>query len=295
MNQISKLLREPLFHFVLLGTGIFVLFAFVGESDLDQPDKIVVNASQIERLAAGWKKTRMRPPTMVELEGLIEDFIREEIYYRQALSMKLDRDDTIVRRRLRQKMEFLTQDLAALVDPSESELQAYLEENEDSFRLGSRIGFKHIYFNRDQRGSRAEADAVHLLARLRGAGAKVDVTTLGDPLPLPNHFESTPERRVTKLFGRDFTAQLLSLKPGAWQGPVTSGYGLHLVFIRERTKPKTPALAEVRDEVMREWREARRRATNEEFYQKLRERYTVLVERPGWLAAHMNLAEVTQP
>ena len=295
MYQISKLLREPLLHFFLLGAGLFLLSGFVGESDQDQPDRIVVNASQIERLIEGWKKTRMRPPTIAELDGLIEDHIREEIYYRQALAMGLDRDDTIVRRRLRQKMEFLSQDLAARVDPTESELQAYLEENEDSFRLEPRIGFRHIYFNRDRRGARAHPDALHLLARLRGDDGTIDIATSGDPLPLPHDYESLPEREVINLFGRDFAAQLLSLAPGAWQGPLMSGYGLHLVFIRERTASKTPALALVRDAVSREWREARRQATNDELYQQLRERYTVVVERPRLLNPDTKLAEVAQP
>ena len=294
MKQVSKLLREPLLHFFLLGAGIFLLFGFVGESDQDQPDKIVVNAGQIERLLEGWKKTRMRPATMAELEGLIEDHIREEVYYRQALAMGLDRDDTIVRRRLRQKMEFLSQDLAAQVDPTESELQAYLEENGDSFRLEPRISFQHIYFNRDRRGAKAHSDAVHLLARLRRDDGTIDIATLGDLLPLPYDYESLPERQLTNLFGRDFAAQLLSLEPGVWQGPVMSGYGLHLVFIRERTKPKTPELAEVRGAVSREWREARRRATNEEFYQQLRKRYTVVVEGFQSLDANTNLTEVAQ-
>lgn len=294
MNQISKLLREPLLHFFVLGAGIFLLFGFVGEYDQDQPDKIVVNGSQIERLVEGWKKTRMRPPTMAELEGLIEDHIREEIYYRQALAMGLDRDDMIVRRRLRQKMEFLSQDLAAQVDPTEADLQAYLEENGDSFRLEPRISFQHIYLNLDQRGDEAHTDAVHLLARLRGADGTIETATLGDPLPLPNHYESLPEREVTNLFGRDFAAQLLKLEQSAWQGPILSGYGLHLVFIRERTESKTPELAEVRDAVSRDWREARRRAINEELYQRLREGYTVVVERPRWLDPTTNLGEVAQ-
>ena len=294
MLQISKLLREPLFHFFVLGAGIFLLVGLVAEFDQDQPDKIVVNASQIERLAEGWKKTRMRPPTMAELEGLIEEHIREEIYYRQALAMGLDRDDTVVRRRLRQKMEFLSQDLAAQVDPTEQELQVYLEENEDSFRLEPRISFQQIYFNRDQRGGEAHGDAVHLLARIRSAGGTIDSATLGDPLPLPYDYESLPEREVTKLFGRDFAAQLLTLEQSSWQGPVLSAYGLHLVFIRERSEPKTPELAEVRDAVSREWREARRRVTNEELYQRLRERYTVVVERSRWLDPATSLGEVAQ-
>jgi len=294
MVRLSTILREPLIHFFVLGAGIFLLFGLIGGSEEDQTDTIIVKAGQIDRMVEGWKKTRMRAPTVDELKGLIEDRIREEIYYREALAMGLDRDDMIIRRRLRQKMEFLSHDLTAQVDPTEAELEAYLQENTIMFLIEPWITFRHIYLNLDKRGNDTHDDALRLLARLRSGDNKIDAATLGDPFPLPRDYESVPESDVRNLFGRDFTAQLLTQELNVWHGPVPSGYGLHLVLIRERTKPRIPELDEVRDAVSREWVETRRRETNEEIFKQLRERYTVVVERPKWLADVDLVAEEKQ-
>ncbi len=294
MVRLSTILREPLIHFFVLGAGIFLLFGLIGGSEEDQTDTIIVKAGQIDRMVEGWKKTRMRAPTVDELKGLIEDRIREEIYYREALAMGLDRDDMIIRRRLRQKMEFLSHDLTAQVDPTEAELEAYLQENTIMFLIEPWITFRHIYLNLDKRGNDTHDDALRLLARLRSGDNKIDAATLGDPFPLPRDYESVPESEVRNLFGRDFTAQLLTQELNVWHGPVPSGYGLHLVLIRERTKPRIPELDEVRDAVSREWVETRRRETNEEIFKQLRERYTVVVERPKWLADVDLVAEEKQ-
>lgn len=294
MVRLSTILREPLIHFFVLGAGIFLLFGLIGGSGEDQTDTIIVKAGQIDRMVEGWKKTWMRAPTVDELKGLIEDRIREEIYYREALAMGLDRDDMIIRRRLRQKMEFLSHDLTAQVDPTEAELEAYLQENTIMFLIEPWITFRHIYLNLDKRGNDTHDEALRLLARLRSGDNKIDAATLGDPFPLPRDYESVPESDVRNLFGRDFTAQLLTQELNVWHGPVPSGYGLHLVLIRERTKPRIPELDEVRDAVSREWVETRRRETNEEIFKQLRERYTVVVERPKWLADVDLVAEEKQ-
>jgi len=294
MVRLSTILREPLIHFFVLGAGIFLLFGLIGGSEEDQTDTIIVKAGQIDRMVEGWKKTWMRAPTVDELKGLIEDRIREEIYYREALAMGLDRDDMIIRRRLRQKMEFLSHDLTAQVDPTEAELEAYLQENTIMFLIEPWITFRHIYLNLDKRGNDTHDDALRLLAGLRSGDNKIDAATLGDPFPLPRDYESVPESDVRNLFGRDFTAQLLTQELNVWHGPVPSGYGLHLVLIRERTKPRIPELDEVRDAVSREWVETRRRETNEEIFKQLRERYTVVVERPKWLADVDLVAEEKQ-
>jgi hypothetical protein len=294
VHCLLRLLREPLLHFFALGAGIFLLFGLIGDPEEDQPYEVVVKTGQIDRLVEGWKKTRMRAPTVAELEGLIANHIREEIYYREALAMGLDSNDMIIRRRLRQKMEFLSQDLTAQVDPTEAELQAYLQENANAFRIEPRTTFRHIYLSVDKRGDDAHGDALRLLARLRGGDDVVDTATLGDPLPLPRDYESLPGPEVRSLFGRDFAARLLTLERGAWQGPVASGYGLHLVFVRERTEARLPELAQVRDGVERDWREVRRRATNEAIYRRVREQYTVVVERPRWLDADADLAVAGQ-
>jgi hypothetical protein len=294
VHSLLRLLREPLLHFFALGAGIFLLFGLIGDSDEDQRYEVIVKAGQIDRLVEGWKKTRMRAPTVFELEGLIAEHIREEIYYREALAMGLESNDMIIRRRLRQKMEFLSQDLTVQADPTEAELQTYLLENASAFRIEPRITFRHIYLSVDKRGDGTHGDALRLLEELRGGDGAIDTATLGDPLPLPRDYASLPAPEVRSFFGRDFAARLLTLERGTWQGPVASGYGLHLVFVRERTEARMPELAQVRDAVEREWREVRRRATIEALYRRVREQYTVVVERPRWLDADADLAVAGQ-
>jgi len=278
----------------VLGAGIFLLFSFIGDRQDFVPDEIVVGAGQIERMSQAWRKTRMRPPTQPELEGLIEDYIQEEIYYREAVALGLDQDNSVIRRHLRQKMEFLSEDIAAQKDPEEEELQEFLDTNPESFRQDARLSFRHIYFNRDMRGDAAVDDAYELLATLGGTeNAKVS-SDPGDPLMFPGEFELATEREIGDRFGRVFIAQLLSLKTGQWSGPVESGYGLHLVFIEEHIESQVPTLDSIRDAVVREWREARRQEINAAFYDGLRLRYSVVIERPEWLATDLNIANVVQ-
>ncbi len=282
MAGVTKLVREPFLQFFVLGAGIFLLYGYAGGGDA-APGEIVVSAGQIDRLVDRWVKTRMRPPTAAELAGLIDDHIREEVYYREAVALGLDRDNVVIRRHLRQQMEFLSQDIAAQADATEEELRAFLEANAESFRVEPRFSFRHIYLSLDQRGDAGRGDAMRLLAELEDAGGAIGTTALGDPFPLPHDFESIAERDLSSMFGVQFAALLSSLEPGSWQGPVRSGYGIHLVFIREHTASRTPELAEVRDAVTREWRAVRRQAANAEVYRSLRERYTVFVETPEWL------------
>jgi hypothetical protein len=275
-----KLLREPLVHFLLLGAGLFVVFGLVNEEDRAKPEKIIVTASQIEHLKAGFGRTWQRPPTEQELEGLIQDYIREEVLYREAMALGLDRDDTIIRRRLRQKMEFLSEDVAAQTEPTDEELRNYLTKHPDQFRVEERFTFRHIYFNPDRRGDELQSDVERLLMELKKIGKKADITNLGDSFLLDHEFKSISRSDVTKLFGEKFAAKLSELSVGQWQGPVTSGYGVHLIFIAERTEGRVPSLEEVRDAVYREWSNAQRIETNENFYQNLRGRYTVTFEHP---------------
>ena len=288
-----KLLREPLVHFLLLGLGLFVLFGVVGDADDAPPGRIEISTARVAQLTEIFTRTWQRPPTEQELEGLIEDHIREEVYYREALAMGLDRDDTIVRRRLRQKLEFFTDDLVGAVDPTEEQLEAYLSEHPDAFRVPAELSFRQIYFNRDRRGEQATSDAESLLERLNGAGSEVDTAGFGDSLRLPGDYERISEIEVDRGFGNGFAAALADLPLGRWSGPVESGYGLHLVLIRERQPGSFPALAEVREVVEREWRNVRRKEAAEAFYRGLRGRYVVSVEAPeeGDGDANPNVAE----
>jgi hypothetical protein len=286
----KKILREPLLHFLLLGAAIFVAYGLATKRSSGEPGKIVISAGQVSAMAESFAGTWRRPPTRAELEGLIRDRVQEEIYSREAKALGLDKEDTIIRRRLRQKMEFLTDDVAALAEPTDDELSAYLKTHADTFRVQRQFTFRQVYLNPERRGENLARDATQLLAQLRRAGDKADVAELGDSLLLEHNFQSLPASEAAKQFGEKFATKLSELSPGQWQGPVESGYGVHLVLVSERTEGSVPALAEVRDAVQREWANTRRLEVNEKFYQELRKRYLVTIERPK-PAAEKRIAE----
>ena len=274
-------LKDPLLYFLLLGGALFALFQWVaGDASrvMEQTSEIVVSAGRIQALSQSFKKVWQRPASEAELEGLIQEHIREEVLYREALAMGLDRDDTIVRRRMRQKMEFLSEDLVSLGKPSEAELQAFLTAQPERFRQDTRFSFRQVYLNVNKRDTSAEADALALLAKLREQNG--DASKIGDRLMIPHRFENEPEREVSRALGKQFLQSLRNTPLGSWQGPIVSGFGLHLVHISHRTNGKAPALAEVREAVLREWSAAKRKQANEAFYEALRARYKVTVVRP---------------
>ena len=279
---LKALRREPLFHFLLIGFAIFLLYGLVDEkggiSDAEQ--EIVVTPGRIEHLISGFRKTWQRPPTESELDALIQEHIREEVLYREALALGLDRDDTIVRRRLRQKIEFLSEDIMALPEPSDEELTAYLQANPDPFRLDGRVTFEHVYLNADERGDSLKVDAQSLLEQLQKGGEGLDVAELGDRFLLSYQFDAASEHEIRNTFGQAFVEPLMKAPVRAWHGPVASEYGAHLVYISERIDSRPPSLDEVRDVVVREWSTAKRKESNEAFYEALRDRYKVTVERP---------------
>jgi len=287
----KKILREPLLHFLLLGAAIFVAYSLVSKRSSDDPAKIVISAGQLAAMAQSFEGTWRRPPTREELEGLIRDRVQEEVYYREAMAIGMDKDDTIIRRRLRQKMEFLTDDVAALAEPTVEELSAYLKAHADTFRVQRQFTFSHVYLNPERRGESLARDTKQLLTQLQQAGAKADVAELGDSFLLEHKFQSLPASETVKQFGDKFAAKLGELSPGRWQGPVESGYGVHFVFVSERTEGRVPALGEVRDAVRREWANARRLEANERFYQDLLKRYVVTVERLQPAEEQKKLAE----
>jgi len=274
----KNLFREPLLHFLLLGAGLFLLFYIPGGQREENPDEIVVTAGKIENLVESFRKRWLRPPSERELKGLVEDHIKEEVLYREAVAMGLDRDDTIIRRRMRQKMEFLFEDVTAQAEPTDEELGEYLAGNPDIFRIEPRFTFMHVYVNPDRHGESLQVDADSILDKLSQSSGKVAMEGLGDPIMLSRTYVDVSQTDIGKLFGEGFAQELSGLQTGQWQGPVESGYGLHFVLLQNRTEGRDPALDEVRDMVKRELINIRRREVNEATYRQLLERYTVVVE-----------------
>lgn len=276
----AKLLREPLVHFLLLGAILFLAFSLVNKRTSGDRRKIVVTQGEIEHLQDSFTRAHQRPPDEEELTGLVRDFVREEIYYREALTLGLDRDDAPIRQRLRQKMEFISEDLAAQTQPTEDQLRSYLNNHPEKFRVDQHFTFRQVYLDPARHGRRLNADVQQMLARLNNAGAKADLSQMGDPFLLEPSSQDVSASDVARDFGEKFSAALIEVPTGSWQGPIESGLGMHLVYVSKRTDGRIPDLNAVRDVVRREWTNEYRLEANERFYDGLRRRYAVTVELP---------------
>jgi hypothetical protein len=286
----KKLIREPFIHFLLLGAAIFIANRLVSGRAENQPEKIVITQGQITSLVIGFSRTWQRPPSREELEGLIRDRVREEVYSREAIAMGLDRDDPIIRRRLQQKLAFVTDDVAAVAEPTNAELADYLKTHSAIFRVDRGVTFSQVYLDPNKRGEHLAGDANQLLTQLRQQGRGADLSSLGDPFLLEHRFLATPDMEIAKQFGEKFVTKLGDVPVGQWFGPVESGYGMHLVFVEERTAGRLPELAEIRDAVSRDWTNERRLELNEKFFQGLLKHYEIVVEKMDPAKAEQKLA-----
>lgn len=277
----KKWLNEPLLHFLVIGALVFIVFSVVNNEEISlDGKKIVVSAGDIERLNANWSKKWNRLPTEDELEGLVDSYIREEVYYREALALGLDQDDTVLRRRLMQKMEFLSNDLAELNTPDQAALNAYFLEHKDKYELPARVSFTHIYFSFDKRSMQVLQDAENILEQIQAVSPPVvRAPDRGDPFMLQYDFTLETPFEVSRLFGQGFAEQLFQLKENGWQGPVESGYGLHLVWINEKIDARMPELASVIDKVRTDWMFEQRQKTNKAIYERFKERYEIVIEK----------------
>jgi hypothetical protein len=284
-GRVRSVIHEPLVHFLLLGAAIYGLYALAGPAaEPDDSNRITVTAGEIGWLADSWQKRWNRPPTPEERAGLIREYIRETVFYREALAMGLDRDDTIIRRRLAQKLEFLSQDLVASIPPTEEELSTHFEANAERYQLPALTTLTQVFVDPDRRGDQTLADAEVIGAELRaldppteGAAAK------GDPFMLQSYYPERSEQELAKLFGAEFARSVSQLEPGQWHGPVLSGYGVHFVYVEQRSPAVTPEFDAVREKVQRDWGDDRRNEFDAAYYAGLRARYEVVIEdeEPG--------------
>jgi hypothetical protein len=264
-----RLLRQPLLHFLILGALLFGLYSWLHGGAPKATDEIVLSRGQLQSLQAQFQRTRQRAPTPDELQGLVEGWVREEIFYREGLAMGLDRDDTVVRRRIAQKLEFIV-DGAAPTPPTTAELQAWLDVNADKYQIEPRYTLRQIYFDVAQHGEKLDAD-VAAVRRALEAGK----TSAGDPTLLPPALERVTASEVKRVFGRELVDALKSLPVGTWQGPLRSTFGMHLVNLSAAEAARPVALSEVRAQVERDFLQARTAEISAAHYQKLRARYIV--------------------
>jgi hypothetical protein len=276
----KRLFREPLLHFLLLGACLFGLYAWIGgpEQAEDNSRRIVVSNADIQWIQTTWLKRWGRPPSETELENMIQDFVREQVLYREALAMGLDRDDVIIRRRMATKMQFLFNDLAEREELTEEDIQQWFEAHIKDYVKPEHVSFEHIYFNVDRRGEKATKDAEALLAKLKLSEISSDsLHQHGDSFMLQSEYPLKSQSEIRQLFGIDFSQSLFQLETGSWQGPIASSYGLHLVRVNHRAEATTPTFEAIRERARNDLISERRRLANEKFYENLRERYDVVI------------------
>ena len=274
-----RFLKEPLVHFLALGAILFGIGILRGPGSGPATDRIAITPGAIERLLEGFRLTWQRPPTESEFQGLVEDYLKEEVLYREALEMGLDRNDQIIRRRMRQKLEFLTADLVESIEPGEEELQAHLDANVGRYRQDAMLSFQQVYIG-EREGAEKDGARARSVLRELVANPGADAELMGDPFMYPATHRDMRERELLGVFGEEFTAQVIELPVGQWSGPISSAFGLHVVRLDALDPGRPSELVEVRDAVYRDLLSERTRDAEQSYFDGLLSQYTVTVEWP---------------
>lgn len=280
--MIRKALRHPALHILLLGIIVAVAILIAkGPSTGDQDRRVIVTGGDLLQLQAAFKRTWQREPSPAELRSALDQHIRREVLYREALQRGFDRDDSQVRQAMQRKMEFLASSQALREPPNDQEVQAFFALQQERYRLPAVVDFVQVYVNPDVRGTAAAQAATALLERLRREDPEPrELFEWGDTIMLEAFYRQQTEQDVDSLFGKDFTASLLGAEVGAWVGPFRSGYGLHLVKVFARRESRIPELAEVAGRVLSDMEFEAGLAAKEQLYQEIAQTYEVVLDQP---------------
>lgn len=269
-----QLLREPVLHFFLIGLFLFLLYGRVAPEGADSRT-IEVSAARIESLESQFRAVWNRLPTAAERRGLIDTYIRDEVVYREGVAMGMDADDPVIKRRIRQKMEVMSEEAGEQLTPTDADLSDYLAKHPDTFRRPPVLSFEQVYFS----GEATVADiAAWSNAALPELNRGAPPVRFGQPSLLPPSIESQSLDRIAREFGEDFAAKLETLPLAVWQGPIASGFGAHLVRISKRQPAELPALADIRPLVQREWENDRRERNRAESYRAMAANYRIIID-----------------
>jgi hypothetical protein len=276
-----KIVQNPVTHILLFGFFLAIVLLIVYGIPTSEEDnrRIVITDMDVQQLWVAWKRTWQRDPTPTELRGQIQNFVREEVLYREALSRNYDRDDMVIKRSLVRKMDFLAEGQVHARDITEDEIKAYYNLRLERYRFPPRISFSHIYFNLDKRGEMAEKGVNEAIAKLENLDPETaDFADFGDRFMLKNQYTDQTPRDIQSQFGEEFSSQLTGLEPGKWHGPVVSGYGLHAVFVMKRVESRIPDWTEVQSQILNDLVIEEKIAAKEQFYTEILRQYQIAYE-----------------
>jgi peptidyl-prolyl cis-trans isomerase C len=281
-SLLKRLLREPLFHFVLIGIALFAIYRALHSDAADSSDskKIVLTTNELDQMSLMWQAQRRFSPSEEQIQKLLENRVREEVLYREALALGLDKNDTIVKRRMAQKMDFLAEDLSDLREPSREELKTWFAKNSERFTVPGRASFRHLYFSFDKHGKQTAQVAAEVLKKIAGkpSGSR-EAAALGDPFMFQDYYGDHSFDELAKTFGPGFARSLFAEKTGSWRGPIESGYGCHLVFIDSLTPARVPDFEEIEADVRTQWVSAQREETKQRMYEEMKSHYEIVMPK----------------
>ena len=271
----KKLLKDPFLHFILIGVILFALFRLVNQTT-ETKNTIVINDFDIENIISTWEMQWKRPPTEQEIQNLINVNLKQEIFYQEALKMNLDHNDEIIKRRLSQKMQFLSNDIAAMIKPTDADLEDYIQKNKEKYLTPYSYSLYQIIFSPDKRDNNLK-DATDVLNLNKNTSLE-EMKSKGDALPFNYHFTNINADELALQFGTQFSEALVNQELNNWVGPIPSGFGYHLVFITQKTKPELPKLEDIRKEITRDYEYDYQKELNESIYQELKKQYDIRID-----------------
>lgn len=269
--MLKRILQEPLLHFLVVGG---LLFFYLSNNDTVEKPEIIISEGKIKQLTAQFTKTRQRAPTKEERKALIDNQVREDLAFKHGTQMGLVDNDTIIKRRVQQKIEFMLNDSIAGIEPSNEELQTYLDAHKKKYTIAPVYSFKHVYINPEK-----HEDINAFIASLKVQELDVNYVSLSDSIMLDNAYENTSTAQIARLYGLKFAKSLDDVEVGTWQGPVKSGYGLHLVKIDKKSPRRIGTLEELSSEIKRDFRTDTQKKAVNDFYKTLEDQYTVTIGR----------------
>lgn len=268
----KNILKEPLFHFLLLGGLLFALYGIVNRST-DDESTILIDDFDMNNIIASWEMQWKRLPTDEELKNLIHQNIKQEIFYQEALKMNLDHNDEIIKRRLAQKMQFLSNDLASINEPTDQELEKYYDKHFEDYLTPYYFSFYQIVLSPDDREN-AKQDAELIMSQI-GDDSFEEIKTKGDGLPFPFFFENIDADMLNRQLGDDFSESLERIETNSWVGPIQSGFGYHLIYITDRTGPQIPDFESVKNDLLRDMEYDNQRNLNDLIFAELKKNYSI--------------------
>jgi len=271
----KKLLKEPFLHFILIGAAMFLLYGLVSDKK-DSKNTIVINDFDVSSIISKWEMQWKRPPTEKELQSLINLNIKQEVFYQEALKMNLDHNDEIIKRRLAQKMQFLSNDIAAMMEPTDEVLKEYFQKNSDKYLTPTSYSLYQITFSPDKRENNFK-DAEETLKQFPNASFK-EMNGKGDNLPFSYFFADINADELGLQLGSKFPEALQKSETNKWLGPVPSGFGYHLVYITKKTKPQSPPFESVRKAVVRDYEYNNQKEIDEAIYKELKKKYEIEID-----------------